>query len=378
MYEAVARKVGQSALPLPKPIVLEGTNATRDATRVWTEGRLVASRNAGGERILQIQDGQRNFIARVALDDQTLGSLQIGSLLRLTGVYSLFSQNPPAFELLLNSSADIGLLARPPFWTLFRLSAVVVLLLVVTMLVLIWTYQLKTQVKQQTKQLEREITHKERAERDRVVERERSRIAQDLHDDLGSGLTIINMLAVSNLEKKRAMSQETIDKRLRLIADRSRLMVTALDEMVWAVNPKNDTIGSLVEYLASYAEEFLKRAEVSCKVELPTDSLERMVSAEVRHNVLLSSAEILNNAVRHGRPNTIQLRMKFSGNELEIHIQDNGSGFDTTQQTFGNGLVNLLDRMRKVGGCCRIESTQGVGTSVCLILPMVPDAPTQD
>lgn len=365
VWQAVARKVGQSPLPLPQPAVLEGTNVTRDSTRVWIEGVVVDSKDSGPARILEMRSGHQDFIARVALNNRPAEGWQVGSRLRLTGVYSSLSLTPPVFELLVNSTADVRLLERPPFWTLTRLSLIVAALLVMMVLVLIWIYQLREQVKHQVLLIEGELISKERAERAHAIEQERSRIARDLHDDLGSSLTAINMLAVSQPKKLHPSSEEA-GKRFQLIAQRSHSLLTALDEIVWAVNPKNDNLQAMAEYLASYAEEFLGRAEVPCKVELPRDWPERMISAEVRHNLLLSTAEILNNAVRHGQPTRVLVRLKLAGDELQILVQDNGSGFEVGKKTSGNGLANIQERMRKINGHCCMESSPGAGTSVYL------------
>lgn len=267
LSEAVARKINQLPLPSPQPIILAGTNATLDSTRVWTEGILIGSKTDNETQILDMRSEQSSFVARVTLNGQNTGNWRVGSLLKLTGVYSTLSHDPPSFDLLLNSPMDVELLARPPFWTLARLSAITSILTVIIILVLIWIYELRKQVKYQVILLEREIVKKEQTERAYAIEQERSRIARDLHDELGSGLTAINLLSVIN--SRTINPSEPASQLLKLIADRSRSIVTSLDEMVWAVDPKNDTLSALVEYLASYAEEFLGRPKYPVKCNYP-------------------------------------------------------------------------------------------------------------
>jgi signal transduction histidine kinase len=125
----------------------------------------------------------------------------------------------------------------------------------------------------------------------------------------------------------------------------------------------------LIEYLASYTEEFLAKAQVRCRVELPKNYLERIISSEIRHDVMLAVREALNNSVRHGRPNEVLLRMIISGDSLEILVQDDGAGFDPIQVK-GNGLGNLQQRMDKLNGSCHVESFSGGGTSITLKLAM--------
>src|SRR5207249_2578408 len=142
-----------------------------------------------------------------------------------------------------------------------------------------------------TAQLQEEIRERERAERQRAIEQERSRIARDLHDDLGSILTEISMLATPG--PRSTIKPEDASERLVLIAGKSRCTVTALDELVWAVNPRNDTLSSLANYLASYTEEYLSTLAVLCRVQIPPSFPNLIIPAEARHNLLLTVKEAL-------------------------------------------------------------------------------------
>jgi signal transduction histidine kinase len=374
LCEAVARKTGASPLPPPQPLVLSGTNATRDSSRIWVEGLLVDSKVVGRHSLFEIQSGVKNYIARAKSEVCPPETWKIGSELRLAGVYAIRSDGPQnefgmnPFELLLASPEDVSVIARPPFWTPARFAAMLPLLLLGAGAVLVWIHQLRSQIERRTLQLQREIGEKEKAERERAIELERSRIARDLHDDLGSRLTVINMLALSG--PGTAPQSEEAGEKLRLIAERSLLTVTALDELVWAVNPKNDTLASLAQYLASYTEEFLARAGVERKIELPLDLPDVTLMADVRHNIMLAAAEALTNAVRHARPTRVSLRLRIEDSRLEILIADNGKGFPPEKAAGGNGLNNIRERMRKVEGQGRIESSPGAGTSISLVLPL--------
>jgi len=374
LQEAIAHKTGHAPLPEPQELVLDRTNGTADLTRVWVEGILVDSRGSEFERILEIQVGLKRFAARLPVSPAANMPWPLGSRLKLNGIYSDLGgdfrgrNGANAFELMVDSNTDVELVARPPWWTLNRLLTMITLLAAGLALAFIWIRLLQRQVDRRTIQLKREISERQRAEQDRAIEQERFRIAQDLHDDLGSSLTAISMLAITSLGKR--LTLETSSERLQLIADKTRLMVTTLDGLVWAVNPKNDTVAALAEYLASFAEEFLARTGIRCRVELPLDFPKQNIAAEIRHNVLLSVREALNNAVRHGRPSEILLQLTFLKDELEIFIQDDGCGFDPARIVSGDGLLNLHERMRKVNGRCRIQSTPEKGTFVFLILPL--------
>lgn len=374
LRQAVARKTGQASLPKPQPLSLDSANGQFDSTLVSLDGTLVDMKDRGTETVLEMQIGVKSFIARLPSKRRPGQPWQIGSRLKLTGVFHALDESRAtnggvsSFELLLNSPADVQVLARPPWWTLGRLLTMAAVLVFGLALAGVWIALLRRQVERRTLQLRHEIGQREAAEKMRAVEQERSRIARDLHDDLGSELTEISMLA--SLRPGIKTQPTTAMERLQGIAEKSRSMISALDGVVWVVNSKNDTLSSLVEYLASNAEEFLAKTGVGCRVEMPAIRVERKIPAEVRHDVLLAVREAFNNAVRHGHPEKVLLRFAISGDSLEILIQDDGCGFDVLKVSPGNGIANLHDRMRKVGGACRIESAPGKGTTITLKLPL--------
>jgi len=374
LREAIARKTGHLPLPTPEALVFDPTNAPDDASRVWTEGLFMNANENGSELLLQMQAGMNHFVALLPTNGGSTASWAEGSRLRLTGIISDLGgkhgegQGINSFELLLNSPADVELIKRPPWWTFNRLLEVLAALAMGLALAFIWISMLRRQVERRTDQLTREIGERQRAENERAIEQERSRIARDLHDDLGGRITAISMLAMSS--RGRKPTTETSGERLQLIANRARSMVIALDGLVWAVDPKNDTVASLAEYLASFAEEFLESTEIACRVELPQEFPNRVIVAEVRHNTLLAVREVLNNTVRHGHSSEVRLQLIFSQSDLSIVIQDNGRGFDPAHITPGYGMANLHERMRKVNGRCRVESSPGNGTTVTLTLPL--------
>ena len=157
---------------------------------------------------------------------------------------------------------------------------------------------------------------------------------------------------------------------METIAGKSRTLVHALDEIVWAVDPKRDTLASVARYLASYAEEYLAGLNVACRVQAPNSFPDQVVSGEVRHHLFLAVKEALNNAVRHGGANEIGFRVRVLEDRLEISISDNGSGFDPSGRSNGNGLSNLRNRLKNLNGRCELDSAPGAGTTVCLQLPL--------
>jgi signal transduction histidine kinase len=259
-------------------------------------------------------------------------------------------------------------LARPPFWTLRRLLVLVAALLGVLAVTLVWLRLLHHKFQERTAQLRQEMRERERAENQRAMAQERARIARDLHDDLGSSLTEITMLATAS--PGHELPSEEASERLETIAGKSRTMVHALDEIVWAVDPERDTLASVARYLASYVEEYLAGLNVACRVQIPHSFPDQVVSGEMRHHLFLAAREALNNAVRHAGANEIGFRVRVLEDRLEISISDNGSGFDPSGRSNGHGLSNLRTRLKNLNGRCELESAPGAGTTVSLQLPL--------
>jgi signal transduction histidine kinase/ligand-binding sensor domain-containing protein len=213
----------------------------------------------------------------------------------------------------------------------------------------------------------------ERAERQRDIERERARIARDIHDDLGAQLTRITMMsesARSDLDNPgRAMLG------LGQIYDTARELTRSMDEIVWAVSPRHDTLESLAAYLEKFAQDWLATAGIRCRLDLPVQFPEWHLTSELRHNVFLAFKEALHNAVKHSGASEVTIRLAVNGKSFELAIADNGRGFAAGEKkktlpaaqgrtASGNGLENIRRRLVSVGGSCEIHSAPGAGTRV--------------
>lgn len=198
-------------------------------------------------------------------------------------------------------------------------------------------------------------------ERQQAVERERARIARDIHDELGTGLTQISLLADVGCVKP-GDAQEAEANFIK-IAERSRNAVQSLDEIVWAANPRNDFLPRLADYLCHLMDDCFENSTVRCRKEVPTGLLPVPVSAEVRHNLALAVKEALANTLKHARAATVRLKLEWHEPELVVTVEDDGVGFDVTKtHAFANGLSNQATRMKEIGGSVEIKSTAGVGT----------------
>ena len=375
LHEAVVRKVGRAPLRPPTQLAPEDLfNDKHDSTRVQIEALLVSLSRRRTEQVLELQVGVRKFLARLDGPPDTLAPLPLGSRLQLTGVYAgqgsrqIDSHDLTTFELLLSSAGDIRVLAQPPWWTLGRMFAVVGALGGVLVFASIYITLLHRQVEQRTVQLKREIHDREHAEHQQALEEERSRIARDLHDDLGSTLTEISMLAETGRDQPAANGEAP--NRFERILARASSLVRTLDEIVWAVDPRKDTLPALARYLAGFAEEYLSAAGLTCRVELPAAISERPLAARERHELFLGVKEALNNVLKHSQASQVLFRIDIGATELLITISDNGQGFDTAGCYSGNGVANLRQRLAAVQGRCEINSRAGDGTTVLLALSL--------
>ncbi|MCW1914049.1 histidine kinase [Luteolibacter sp. GHJ8] len=199
-------------------------------------------------------------------------------------------------------------------------------------------------------------------------EAERSRIARDLHDDLGASLTEISILAALAAEDATG---SPFHPPLDQLSSKAKGVVGALDEIVWAVNPREDTLRSLVEYIAAFAREFLDIARIPLRSEVMREIPDRPLATTERHSIFLAAREALNNVVKHSASTEVKLKIVLENDTLGIHIEDNGKGFHLDYARGGDGLGNLERRMAEAGGTCHIETAKGRGTTVILNVPLL-------
>jgi ligand-binding sensor domain-containing protein/signal transduction histidine kinase len=215
-----------------------------------------------------------------------------------------------------------------------------------------------------------------------ALEKERMRIAQNMHDEIGSKLTRVCFLSELVLSGK-----ESTGENLRSIATTSHKLLQNLDEIVWAVNPQNDTIESLAAYLCQYATEYFQGANIAVDLKIPGDLPHVPLSSEIRHNLFLAFEEAISNALKHSQATQISIEIFCKPAQFTIVVRDNGRGFASRGKTggpaenpaggskrIGNGLKNMKGRLEAMGGECLIESVPGQGTTVGLRLPL----PTQN
>lgn len=203
-------------------------------------------------------------------------------------------------------------------------------------------------------------------EKQQAIEKERTRIATDMHDDLGAGLSRIKFLSETIGIKKQ--QQQSIDEEVSSIRNYSHEMIDKMGEIVWALNEKNDSLSDLLSYTRAYTMEYMSQNGIKCKTEMPASFPAVFVSGEFRRNVFLTIKEALHNVVKHSQATEITLSININ-HKLSISLKDNGTGFDNTNiRPFSNGLINMHSRVKEIGG--KIEITNRNGTLVSFSIPL--------
>jgi signal transduction histidine kinase len=200
---------------------------------------------------------------------------------------------------------------------------------------------------------------------------ERARIARDLHDDLGANLAEIAM--ISELARESLPEEHPARGPLDRIFKNAESNTRRLGEIVWAVNPTNDTLEHFTKYLCKFAQDYLASANVRCRLDLPDSLPHGSLSAAQRYHLLLAAKEAVHNAVRHGHPGTVTLKLGVKGACFLVEIRDDGSGCDAAAAAASpRGCGNMRLRMETIEGSFDLTSSAGIGTTVSLSAPFSP------
>ncbi|HSY16768.1 MAG TPA: two-component regulator propeller domain-containing protein [Candidatus Acidoferrales bacterium] len=262
------------------------------------------------------------------------------------------------------TGASLALMVRRHFWQTWWFIAALILGMITVVAGSVRVVE-KRRLQQQLKRLEQE----------RVLERERTRIAQDLHDIMGAKLCRISFL--SEHARRSEGVPAGLQDEIRSISDDSREVLQSLDEMVWAVNPEKDTLDHLVSYIGQYAQEYFRKTGIDCKLEFPAHIPVQPLSSQSRHHLFLAVHEALANILKHSGATEAKITMLCRPVDFTISISDNGAGFDplagesrsaSSAAGFCNGLGNMRRRLDELGGRCLVESRIGHGTTVQFVL----------
>ncbi len=246
--------------------------------------------------------------------------------------------------------ASVSFLVLPPFWSTWWFVSLVALVLVSAL----------------------SAIHRRRVARAVQIERVRTRIATDLHDDVGSSLTqiaILSEVALRDVSTRREIGHE----RLERIAGISRTLVDSMSDIVWSINPAADRIADLLYRMRRFASDVFAAGSVQFRLTVPEAGIEETLDAEVRRQAYLVFKESVNNAVRHSGCTRVEIRLALEKDRLILSVRDNGSGFDPVaggEGRGGHGLDSMRARAERLGGRFQVESRPGKGTSVTLALPL--------
>lgn len=209
------------------------------------------------------------------------------------------------------------------------------------------------------------LLYRVRLARLRAIESLRVQIAANLHDDVGARLTKVAMITES--AERETPDSGPLKSHIQTIARTTGEIIQAMDEIVWTINPKNDTLDHLANYIFQYAQEYFQDTGVRCRLDVPAQLPERAVSTETRHNLFMAVKEALNNVLKHSEASEVRLGLALADGKLTITIADNGRGFSPGQpQRRGNGLENMQQRLKRVGGRLGLESQPGRGTRIIM------------
>lgn len=197
----------------------------------------------------------------------------------------------------------------------------------------------------------------------------RDRIARDLHDDIGSTLSNINMLSAITLKKLDRPGEA--GQHLRRISEEVSYCSQALDDIIWSANPKNDTLDETIARMRRYsAELFELSGSITCHLDMDEQFTVHKLQMEQRRDIYLIYKEALNNIYKHASASAAWITVREKDNSLELEFKDNGRGFDIRQGTHRNGLKNMKARVGKWGGTLTIQSAKQAGTQLQIALPI--------
>jgi signal transduction histidine kinase len=258
------------------------------------------------------------------------------------------------------AGASLAITALPFFWQTgwFRAAEVAAILAVVIALV----YYIATD------KLQRQVAG---LRQQQALEKERSRIARDIHDQVGASLTQLALLG--EMVESDKDSPEEAEAHARQISQTARETTRALDEIVWTVNPSNDSLEGLVNYICKHAQDYLSVAGLRYRLDVPAQLPAAAISPETRHNVFLASKEAVTNIVKHARASEAWIRLRLEPGKFTLEIEDNGRGPGGAKEKAAesrNGMRNMRKRLDDIGGEFSSGPGQQGGTLVRLTAPM--------
>jgi signal transduction histidine kinase len=227
-----------------------------------------------------------------------------------------------------------------------------------------------------------------RLEQQAELERVRARIAEDMHDDIGASLSQIAIL--SEVARRDLGDPRRAESTVERISGIARRLVDSLSELVWATNPRNDTLDNMAAYFREYSANYFEPTVIECRLNFPADLPSMPVPAETRRALFLALKEALHNVVKHSRAREVEVGLSLDtiavgrntfgahkpASDIGLFVHDDGSGLSPEHggRRFGNGLRNMRRRIEAVGGTTKFQSGPGQGTRVSFNVPLRKEA----
>jgi len=213
------------------------------------------------------------------------------------------------------------------------------------------------------------IIYSLRLKRFEAVQKIREKVARDLHDDVGSTLTSINIL--SEFSKSKVDAESEVKNYLDRISNTSSQMMDAMDDIVWNIKPSNDTMEKIEARMREYAAAVFEPKDIAYRF-VDNDKVKNIsLNMDVRRSLFLIFKETLNNIAKYANANLVTIEFELKNNQLMMRITDDGIGFDETQVVYGNGIENMQKRAKGFKGSYEIKSYPGKGTHVLLVIPLI-------
>lgn len=285
-------------------------------------------------------------------DIQQKGAVRFNQLKPGAYTFEVYGINANGVE---GAVRGISITIFPPWWTTWWAISLFVLAFV-SGLYLFYLYLLNRKLKEQKRLIQQQ----------KELQEERNRIAGELHDDLGAGLSIIRFLSTPKVQKKQV---DVDQKRINKIYQSAGELMEKMSDIIWAMNTENDSLENLVDYIEQYIYDYLAYNNLSCEITLPDTFDNIILTGKQRRNILLAVKESLHNIVKHADASKVIFSIQIDHEVLLIRILDNGKGMDqTTSSRHGNGLKNIRKRMQEIGGHVDFQNDNGM--KVLLSIPL--------
>jgi signal transduction histidine kinase len=379
LEDAIFRNLGTAEPPVPLSLNAPQQALDHDQDLVQLEAQLIEQwRVPDGCRITLQAKGERIVaLLRLGEREKVPGAWVTGSRVRVVGICGVTAGtkeataagtvDPGSFQLHIRHPSDVTVLQSPSWWTPEHVSWVtagVMSLMLVGGGTWFWIHR-------------RRVTRQMAAMRAKAaLDSERARIARDLHDEIGANLAHISILSTLASDSVSARPQ-TARQHSSEAASVAQQTIRAFDEILWSVNPKNDTLLSLSHYICRHAEEVLVPAGIACHFKLAESYPDLLLPPNCRHGLLLAVKEALHNVIKHAHARKVEIQCVMEAERVFlVRVVDDGCGMvlpvvkTVSKGRQGQGLENLDRRLKELGGDCVIHSAPGQGTQVTFRLPL--------